>query len=199
MLRPKFQSLADAEIKHARVRNINNDRCNNDSSVSAQGVTRRKRVWVLMVGCCAEASMATVLIGVMRLPGCPFGSAWSLSVRFVGWANWVDCRCFLFFWLCSSALPGVWSFLRVTPTHSGNSAHNHYVNSCMPCCRPHVASTVRPHLRETSLACKARGRRLCLCTGLGHGICTCGLFSKLKGVATLRAWRPPPHGQGLIS
>ena len=121
------------------------------------------------------------------------------SVRFVGWANWVDCRCFLFFWLCSSALPGVWSFLRVTPTHSGNSAHNHYVNSCMPCCRPHVASTVRPHLRETSLACKARGRRLCLCTGLGHGICTCGLFSKLKGVATLRAWRPPPHGQGLIS
>ena len=37
------------------------------------------RVWVLMVGCCcAEACMAAVLIGVMRLPGCPFGSAWSL-------------------------------------------------------------------------------------------------------------------------
>ena len=36
-------------------------------------------VWVLMVGCCcAEACKAAVLIGVMRLPGCPFGSAWSL-------------------------------------------------------------------------------------------------------------------------
>ena len=32
-----------------------------------------------MVGCCcAEAGMAAVLLGVMRLPGCPFGGAWSL-------------------------------------------------------------------------------------------------------------------------
>ena len=31
-----------------------------------------------MVGCCAEACTAAVLIGVMRLPGCPFGSAWCL-------------------------------------------------------------------------------------------------------------------------
>ena len=49
-----------------------------------------------MVGCCcAEACTAAVLLGVMRLPGCPFGGAW--SVRFVGWADWVDCRCFLSF------------------------------------------------------------------------------------------------------
>ena len=34
------------------------------------------RVWVMMVGCfCAEACTAAVLIGVVRLPGCPFGSA----------------------------------------------------------------------------------------------------------------------------
>ena len=37
--------------------------------------------------------------------------AW--SVRFVGWADWVDCRFFLSFVFL--ALPGVWSFLRVTP------------------------------------------------------------------------------------
>ena len=35
-------------------------------------------VWVLMMGCCAEAFTAAVLIGVVRLPGCPFGSAWCL-------------------------------------------------------------------------------------------------------------------------
>ena len=49
-----------------------------------------------MVGCCcAEACMAAVLIGVMRLPGCPFDSAW--SVRCVGRVDWVACRCFLSF------------------------------------------------------------------------------------------------------
>ena len=34
----------------------------------------------------------------MRLPGCPFGSAWCLvCARFAGWADWVHCRCFLSF------------------------------------------------------------------------------------------------------
>ena len=59
-----------------------------------------------MVGCCAEACTAIVLIGVMRLPGCPFGSA---AVGLIGLIVGVSCL------LCSSALPGVWSFLRVTP------------------------------------------------------------------------------------
>ena len=40
---------------------------------------RKPWVWVMMVGCCcAEGCTAAVLIGVMRLPGCPFGSAWCL-------------------------------------------------------------------------------------------------------------------------
>ena len=42
--------------------------------------------WVMLVGCCAEACTAAVLIGVMHLPGCPFGSAWCLvcGVRRLG-------------------------------------------------------------------------------------------------------------------
>ena len=47
--------------------------------------------------CCAEACTAAVLIGVMRLPGCPFGMLGAWSVRCVGWVDWVDCRCFLSF------------------------------------------------------------------------------------------------------
>ena len=68
--------------------------CNGNSKVALHWGTLRRIVraralgtrwyrgtvlWVLMVGCCcADACMAAVLIGVMRLPGCPFGSAWSL-------------------------------------------------------------------------------------------------------------------------
>ena len=63
--------------------------------------------------CCAEACTAAVFIGVMRLPGCPFGSAWCLvcevcRLRSIGLIVCVSCI------LCSSAVPGVWSFLRVT-------------------------------------------------------------------------------------
>ena len=48
--------------------------------------------------CCAEACTADLLIGVMRLSGCPFDSAWCL-VREVCrlTVDWVDCRCFLSF------------------------------------------------------------------------------------------------------
>ena len=48
--------------------------------------------------CCAEACTAAVLIGVMRLPGCPFDSAWCLVCEVCRLTvDWVDCRCFLFF------------------------------------------------------------------------------------------------------
>ena len=73
----------------------------------------------LMVGCCyPEACTAAVFIGVMRLPGCPFGSAWctkhAWSVRFVGWANWVDYRCFLSF-----VFLGVARRLELSPCNTG--------------------------------------------------------------------------------
>ena len=48
--------------------------------------------------CCAEACTAAELIGIMRLPGCPFASASSgCLVSEVCWlmVDWVDCRCFL--------------------------------------------------------------------------------------------------------
>ena len=61
---------------------------------------KRARLLCCLVLCVSRAVLSVVL------------GAW--SVRFVGWADWVDCRCFLFS-LCSPALPGVWSFLRVTP------------------------------------------------------------------------------------
>ena len=51
-----------------------------------------------MVGCCcAEACTAAVLFGVMlsRAVLSVVLGAW--SVRFAGWADWVDCRCFLSF------------------------------------------------------------------------------------------------------
>ena len=51
----------------------------------------------MMVGCCAEACTAVVLIGVMRLPGCLSVVIGAWSVRCVGWADWVDCSCFLSF------------------------------------------------------------------------------------------------------
>ena len=48
--------------------------------------------------CCAEACTASVLIGVMRLPGCPFGSTWWLVCEVCRLTvDWVDCRCFLYF------------------------------------------------------------------------------------------------------
>ena len=43
--------------------------------VTQHACTLASWVWVLMVGCCAEASTAAVLIGVVRLPGCPSVSA----------------------------------------------------------------------------------------------------------------------------
>ena len=46
--------------------------------------------------CCAEACTATVLIGVMRLPGCPFDSAWCLVYEVCRLTvDWVDCKCLL--------------------------------------------------------------------------------------------------------
>ena len=39
------------------------------------------------------AHINTVLIVVMRLPGCPSVELGAWSVRCVGWADWVDCRC----------------------------------------------------------------------------------------------------------
>ena len=53
----------------------------------------------MMAGCCcAEACTAAVLIGVMRLPGCPFDSAWCLVCEVCQLTvDWVDCKCFLSF------------------------------------------------------------------------------------------------------
>ena len=49
-----------------------------------------------MVGCWAEACTAAVLLlCVSRAVLSVVLGAW--SVRFVGWADWVDCRCFLSF------------------------------------------------------------------------------------------------------
>ena len=51
-----------------------------------------------MMAGCAEACTAAVLIGVMRLPGCPFDSAWCLVCEVCRLTvDWVDCRCFLSF------------------------------------------------------------------------------------------------------
>ena len=48
--------------------------------------------------CCAEACTAAVLICVIRLPGCPFDSAWCLVCEVCQLTvYWVDCRCFLSF------------------------------------------------------------------------------------------------------
>ena len=62
-------------------------------------VLKRARLLCYLVLCVSRAVLSVVL------------GAW--SVRFVGWADWVDCRFFLSFVFL--ALPGVWSFLRVTP------------------------------------------------------------------------------------
>ena len=60
--------------------------------------TSTPQTCVMMAGCCAEACTAVVLIGVMRLPGCPFDSAWFLVCEVCRLtAVWVDCRCFLSF------------------------------------------------------------------------------------------------------
>ena len=48
--------------------------------------------------CCAEACTAAVLIGALRLPGCPFDSAWCLVCEVCRLTvDWVDCRYFLSF------------------------------------------------------------------------------------------------------
>ena len=68
----------------------------------------------MMAGCFARACTAAVFIGVMCLPGCPFDSAWCLVCAVCRLTiGWVDCRYFLYF-VFSSAVPGVWSFLRVS-------------------------------------------------------------------------------------
>ena len=53
----------------------------------------------MMAGCCcAEACTAAVLIGVMRLPGCLFDSAWCLVCEVCRLTvDCVDSRCFLSF------------------------------------------------------------------------------------------------------
>ena len=51
-----------------------------------------------MAGCCAEACTAAVLIGVMRLPGCPFDSTWCFVCEVSRLTVvWVDCGCILSF------------------------------------------------------------------------------------------------------
>ena len=51
-----------------------------------------------MAGCCAEPCTAPVLIGVMRLPGCPFDSAGCLVCQVCRLTvDCVDFRCFLSF------------------------------------------------------------------------------------------------------
>ena len=76
-------------------------------------------VRVMMTGCCARACTAAVLIGVMCLPRGPFDSVWCFVCEVCRLTvGWVDCRCFLSF-VCSSAVPGVWSFLRVTHCFHG--------------------------------------------------------------------------------
>ena len=48
--------------------------------------------------CCAEACTAVVLIGVMRLPGCPFDIAWCLVCEVCRLTvDCVDCKSFLSF------------------------------------------------------------------------------------------------------
>ena len=65
-----------------------------------------------VVWCCAEACTAAVFICVVRLPGCPFDSAWCFDCEVCRLTvDCDDCGCYLS--LCSSAVPGVWSFLRV--------------------------------------------------------------------------------------
>ena len=54
--------------------------------------------------------MAAVLVGVMRLLGCPFDGAWSVSYLLAVICVIVGVPCLL----CSLAVPGVGSFLRVT-------------------------------------------------------------------------------------
>ena len=58
-----------------------------------------------------EACMAAVLFGVMRLLGCPFDGAWSVSCAY--WRSFVFIVCVPCL-LCFLAVPGVWSILRVT-------------------------------------------------------------------------------------
>ena len=64
--------------------------------------------------------MAAALVGVMRLLGCCFDGAWYLVVelRLLAFVCF-DCRCSLSFVVSmyqaiALAVPGVWSFLRVT-------------------------------------------------------------------------------------
>ena len=48
-------------------------------------------------GCSAEACTAAVLIGAMRLPGCPFDSAWCFVCEVCRLTvDWADCRSFVF-------------------------------------------------------------------------------------------------------
>ena len=74
-----------------------------------------------MVGCCAEACMAAVLTGtvlcVSRAVLSVVLGAW--SVRFVGWADWVDCRCFLCF-----VFLGVARRLEISPCNTRSHVHH---------------------------------------------------------------------------
>ena len=77
--------------------------------------------------CCAEACTAAVLIGVMRLPGCPFDSAWCLvcEVRRLT-VEWVDCRCFL-----SSVFLGGARRLELSPCNTNAaSAPQRHMHEC---------------------------------------------------------------------
>ena len=61
-----------------------------------------------------ETCMAAVLVGVMRLLGCPFGGTWCFVCEVCRLIEGVPCR------LCSLALPCVWRSLRVRQTQQGH-------------------------------------------------------------------------------
>ena len=79
-----------------------------------------------------------VLIGVVRLPGCPFDSAWCLVCEVCRLTvDCVDCRCFLSFVFLGGAS---WSFLRVTHTYM---SHGVATSTCSL-----DAATIRKHRRS---------------------------------------------------
>ena len=66
---------------------------------------KRARLLCYLVLCVSRAVLSVVL------------GAW--SVRFVGWADWVDCRCFLSF-----VFLGVARRLELSPCNTAKSTHS---------------------------------------------------------------------------
>ena len=91
-----------------------------------------------MAGCCARACTAAVLLGVMRLPGCPFDSAWRLVCEVCRLAvGWVVCRRFLSF-----VFPGGARRLEVSPCNTAETVFAY------PACGTSRPGPGRPCLRQ---------------------------------------------------